>query len=79
MTTTYDVPLLKLRLAEAEVALHQLMMGKQKVQVMYALGGNHSVTFQQTAAADLRAYIAELRMTIAAATGHGERRPIHWS
>jgi len=80
MTTTIsDLPTLQLRLAEAELALHKLLTGKQKVQVMYALGGNHSVTYQQTQAGDLRAYISELRATIASVTGIGERRPIHWS
>ena len=79
MTTTYDLPTLKTRLSEAEGALHQLMMGKQKVQIMHSLGGNNSVTYQQTQAADLKAYIAELRATIAVATGVGERRPLHWS
>lgn len=62
----------KLRLAEAEVALHALLTGSKEQTVSF--GSGKSVGYTQTNIAELRRYINELKDEIAAAEGTGQKR-----
>ena len=53
------------RLAEAESALHRLIIGRGVVEVTDA--NNERVSYSRTSLAALRAYIADLRRQIAGA------------
>jgi len=72
-----DLPTLKLRLAEAELALHKLVMGEKVVMLSYAAEGNHQRQFHQTSIPQLKIYVAELKDQIARAEGRGGRRPFY--
>jgi hypothetical protein len=50
------------RLAEAQTALHELMLGKRTVKVMV---DGQSIEFTATNRADLEAYIARLQAQVA--------------
>lgn len=71
-----DKETIKTRLAEAEEAYHQLMIGAKEVSVN--VGNFGSVTYNQTSRAALEAYISSLKSQIAAAEGTnvGRRRII---
>lgn len=71
-----DIETLRTRLAEAEEAYHQLMIGAKEVSVN--VGNFGSVTYNQTSRAVLEAYIADLKAQLAAAEGTsvGRRRII---
>lgn len=62
-----DVEILKTRLAEAEEAYHQLMIGAREVSVN--VGNFGSVTYNQTSRVVLEAYIAELKNKLSKAKG----------
>lgn len=53
-----DQATLTKRLAEAEEALHQLLMGRQVVQVQ---SGDDVVRYERSNIATLRAYVASLK------------------
>ena len=74
-----DKEILKTRLAEAEEAYHQLMIGAREVSVNIGTFG--SVTYNPTSRTALEAYILSLKSQIAAAegTGVGRRRIIRVS
>lgn len=71
-----NIETLRKRLAEAEEAYHQLMIGAREVSVN--VGNFGSVTYNQTSRAVLEAYIADLKAQLAAAEGTsvGRRRII---
>lgn len=71
-----DKETIKTRLAEAEEAYHQLMIGAKEVSVN--VGNFGSVTYNQTSRTALEAYISSLKSQIAAAEGTsvGRRRII---
>lgn len=62
-----DIKTLQTRLAEAEEAYHQLMIGAKEVSVN--VGNFGSVTYSQTNRAALKAYIADLKAQLAEAAG----------
>lgn len=62
-----DIETLRTRLAEAEEAYHQLMIGAKEVSVN--VGNFGSVTYNQTSRAVLEAYIADLKAKLAEAEG----------
>lgn len=62
-----DKEILKTRLAEAEEAYHQLMIGAREVSV--DIGNFGSVTYNQANRTNLETYIANLKSQIAAAEG----------
>lgn len=71
-----EIETLKSRLAEAEEAYHQLMIGAREVSVN--IGNFGSVTYNQTSRTNLETYIANLKSQITAAEGkmNGQRRII---
>lgn len=62
-----EIETLKSRLAEAEEAYHQLMIGAREVSVN--IGNFGSVTYNQASRTSLETYIANLKSQIAAAEG----------
>lgn len=62
-----EIETLKLRLAEAEEAYHQLMIGTREVSVN--IGNFGSVTYNQASLTSLETYIVNLKSQIAAAEG----------
>ena len=62
-----EIETLKSRLAEAEEAYHQLMIGAREVSVN--VGNFGSVTYNQASLTSLATYIANLKSQIAAAEG----------
>ena len=70
--------MLQARLTEAETAQHKLLTGSKTVRLEQ---GDRSVTYSETRAADLVAYIASLRAQIARLQGDGRfvRRPLRIS
>lgn len=62
-----DIETLQTRLAEAEEAYHQLMIGAREVSVN--VGNFGSVTYNQTSRTALEAYIADLKVKLADAKG----------
>lgn len=62
-----DKETIKTRLAEAEEAYHQLMIGAREVSVN--VGNFGSVTYSQTNRAALEAYMADLKAQLAEAEG----------
>lgn len=62
-----DIETLRTRLAEAEEAYHQLMIGAKEVSVN--VGNFGSVTYNQTSRAALETYIADLKAKLAEAKG----------
>ena len=62
-----DKEILKTRLAEAEDAYHQLLIGAREVSVN--IGNFGSVTYDQASRTNLETYIANLKSQIAAAEG----------
>jgi len=73
-----DLPTLKLRLAEAELAKHKLLMGEKTVMLSYSAEGQHSTQYHQTSIPQLSAYINELKDRIARLEGVGGRRPMYF-
>ena len=71
-----DKEMIKKRLAEAEEAYHQLMIGAKEVSVN--VGNFGSVTYNQTSRTALEAYISSLKAKLSEAEGHkiGKRRII---
>ncbi len=70
-----DLPTLRIRLAEAEVAYHRLNIGQLSASVSVE---GKSVSYSQADREKLAAYIADLKAQIAAAEGTPLRRgPIH--
>lgn len=69
---------LQTRLAEAEEAYHQLMIGEKDVSVSVNVGNFGSVSYNQTNRAELAAYISNLKSQLAIAEGKsfGKRRII---
>jgi hypothetical protein len=66
-----DVATLRLRLSEAEDALHKVSIGKAVTVI--GEGGN-SVTYSRVNRNELVAYISQLKRQIAALEGHPVRR-----
>ncbi len=62
-----EIETLKSRLAEAEEAYHQLMIGTREVSVN--IGNFGSVTYNQASLTSLETYIVNLKSQIAAAEG----------
>lgn len=62
-----DKETIKTRLAEAEEAYHQLMIGAREVSVN--VGNFGSVTYNQTSRTALEAYMADLKAQLAKAEG----------
>lgn len=62
----------KLRLAEAEVALHKLITGSKEASLSF--GAGKSVSYTQASLAELRRYVNELKDEIAQAEGRGRPR-----
>ena len=67
-----DKEILKTRLAEAEEAYHQLMIGAREVSVN--IGNFCSVTYNQASLTSLATYISNLKSQIAAAEGKTSAR-----
>lgn len=66
-----DIITLQTRLAEAEDAHHQLMMGAKEVSV--SIGGYGATTYAQANAEKLEQYIEKLKSQIARANGTARR------
>lgn len=62
----------KLRLAEAEMALHKILTGSKEQSVSF--GAGKSVAYTQANISELRRYINELKDEIAVAEGTGKPR-----
>lgn len=71
--TTVDCPTLRLRLAEAELALHKLLTGSKAQTVTF--GPSKSTTFTPATASDLRRYIGDLKDQLASCCGEGTPAP----
>lgn len=61
-----EIATLTARLAEAESALHGLLVGKATVQIAY---DGESVTYSQADEGRLRRYIAELKGNLGSGSG----------
>ena len=71
-----DLPMLRLRLAEAELAEHELTIGTATAKISY--GNNDSLTYTRTSLPALQTYIAGLKGRIGTLEGQpNRRRPIH--
>ncbi len=70
-----DLATLRERLAEAEDAMHNLMIGEREVSVTVSDYG--ATTFSQVNRKDLERYISDLKNQIGTLTGNGARRPIY--
>lgn len=70
-----DRKLIEARLLEAEIALHQLMIGKSVVSLSRgdSAGNSRSYQYSQANIAQLKAYILELKGQLG--LGSGRRRP----
>ena len=66
-----DLATLQTRLAEAEVAHHQLMMGAKEVSV--SIGNYGSTTYAQASVEKLEQYIEKLKSQIARLSGTARR------
>lgn len=66
-----DCATARLRLAEAELALHQLQTGSRAQSL--AFGPGKSVTYTQTNIRELQAYVNTLRDKVAACEGRSAR------
>ena len=66
-----DLATLQTRLAEAESAYHQLMLGAKEVSV--TIGGYGATTFAQADSVKLEQYIAKLNSQISRLTGQPRR------
>ena len=73
-----DLLALKIKLAEAETAYHQLSIGSKRASVGF--GPSKSVSFTQANISDLRRYINELKSQIAELTGcaKNQRKPVRF-
>lgn len=71
-----DIPQIKLRLAEAELAYHQLQTGKKVATVTF--GPSKSVSYTAANMTDLLRYINDLKDKIADCEGRKGRRMIRW-
>lgn len=73
-----DLPQKKVYLAQAELALHNLLTGSKEESVQF--GAGKSVKYNQVNLAELRRYINELKDQIAACEGTGlkSRGPIRF-
>ena len=69
-----DDATLEARLAEAEDALHRLMIGVQEVSVEY---DGHSTTYARGSEEKLRRYIRDLRQQLGRDTGTRFRRVVY--
>lgn len=67
-----DLATLQTRLAQAEEAHHQLMMGEKEVTV--SVGGYGSTTYVQTSIDKLEQYIERLKAQISRIEGKPRRR-----
>ena len=65
-----DTAQLEANLAEAEAALHQLLLGEKSVSIEYE---GHKTTFQATSQAKLEAYIHKLKVQL----GRAPKRRAH--
>ncbi|MDN8599025.1 gpW family head-tail joining protein [Citrobacter sp. S2-9] len=70
-----DRKIIEGRLLEAEIALHQLLIGKSVVSLSRgdSAGNNRTYQYSQANIAQLRAYIVELKGSLGLSTGR--RRP----
>jgi hypothetical protein len=74
---TDELPTLRLRLAEAELARHKLLTGNKRIRLMHSGAGvSTSADFSQADVGKLAEYIDELKSRIATLTGEdaGGRR-----
>lgn len=67
-----DLATLQAYLAGAQIAAHQLVIGRREASVSY--DGNKSVTFTQADLGKLNAYIGDLTRRIAVLTGDARHR-----
>lgn len=75
MTTSLTT--LRTRLAEAEEALHQLLLGQSVVALSHTIVGTNSVQYRPGDEAALERYIAQLEAKIALHTRRGGRRAFY--
>ncbi len=74
-----DLPTLKLRLAEAELARHQMRMGKQKTMASASAdGGGNAAQWAPGDAASLDQYIARLKDQISVLEGGPRRQAFYF-
>lgn len=75
-----DLPTLKLRLAEAELARHQMRMGKQKTMASASVdGGGNAAQWAPGDPEKLDIYIAELKNRIAVLEGGAGRQAFYFA
>lgn len=75
-----DLPTLKLRLAEAELARHQMRMGKQKTMASAtADGAGNAAQWAPADPVQIDIYIAELKNQIAALEGRPARQAFYFA
>ena len=75
MATAEEITAQKLKIAEAEAALHRLMLGEQEVRVGF--GASRFTQWNQANAKDLERYIGRLKDELAAMEGRLGRGPIY--
>ena len=71
---TTSLATLRIRLAEAEEALHRLATGKGVQSLSHTIAGTNAVTYTAADMGKLQTYIAQLEAKIALQTGIGRRR-----
>lgn len=68
MPTAAEITLWTEQLAQAESALHQLMMGARVVRLSVP-GDGHSIEYTPTSAANLKGYVMDLKAKLGQTTG----------
>lgn len=76
MATT-EILSLQMRIAEAEMAKHQIAMGKQLVVLSYSAEGTNTQQWSQASLPALERHIADMKAQLARFTGVGVRGPIY--
>jgi hypothetical protein len=75
MATSEEITAQRLKISEAETALHRLMLGDKEVRVTF--GQSRSTQWNEAKIPDLRRYINELKDQLAAMEGRRGRGPIY--
>lgn len=75
MATAEEIIAQKLKISEAEAALHRLLLGDKEVRVTF--GQSRSTQWSEAKIPDLRRYINELKDQLSAMEGRRGRGPIY--
>lgn len=75
MADTAQITALRAKIAEAELAYHQLMLGDKATMVGF--GTNRQTEWARAKPAELQGYIAQLKGELATLLGEQRRGPIY--